>query len=65
MCDGFGAGTFFSICSFVISGIGVYFAYQGGDEVPHAQMDDQYPTDHSGMPPTTVGHTIDDDYNKA
>lgn len=64
-CDGYGVATFFSICGFVITGIGAYFAYQGGDEVPHAQMEDQYPGDSSGMPPTTVGHTIDDDYNKA
>lgn len=62
-CDGYGAATFFCIVGFVLTVVGSYFAYQGGDEAgPHQQMSDQpYPSE--GLPPTTVGH--DDDYNKA
>lgn len=65
LCDGYAVSTFFAICGFVITAVGTYFAYQGGDEVAHEQMDDQPYPDQGGMPPTTVGHTIDDDYNKA
>lgn len=65
LCDGYAVSTFFAICGFVITAVGTYFAYQGGDEVAHEQMDDQPYPNEGGMPPTTVGHTIDDDYNKA
>jgi hypothetical protein len=66
LCDGYGAATFFSICAFVFTAIGSYFAYQGGDDAgPHQQMQDTaYPAGRDGLPPTTVTATIDDDYNK-